>query len=174
MKNLIGAVAPTLSIFKSFKTLMLILFLTIGFASCKNKSNTEVLPQTDLNATINLHDAQTDFDIGGRNDTSTGNYATNDIGGRSTEPTVESKPFTSVNSENNVEHDAKYVFTDIGGRDSGGGLGNVPIFEIGGRGGTCTDTGPIAFCLAGTTENLKHPSKRSVPMSNLVNLNRLL
>lgn len=146
MKNLFGAVAPTLSIFRSFKVLMLLLLVTIGFASCENQSKLEILPQTDLTAKNDLPDVQTDFDIGGRNDTSTGNYTINDVGDKSISPTLENRPVMSIGSYNDIECDTEYVIAEIGGRDSSGGLGSLSFLEIGGRGGT--GTGLIDFSLS--------------------------
>ena len=116
MKNLIGAVAPKNRVLGSFKMLMLVLLVTIGFTSCKDQFKSQVSPETELTAKRNLHDLQINFDIGGKG-TGTG---TGEIGGQS----------------------FLRILTDIGGRQSGG-TGNYVLNDIGGVRGT--STGPDIF-----------------------------
>ena len=66
MKNLIGAYAPTNRILISFKMLMLIVLLAIGFASCKDQSKSEVSTETELIAKSNFQNSEKSFDIGGQ------------------------------------------------------------------------------------------------------------
>lgn len=99
-----------------------------------------------------------DFDIGGRvTDSGPGLYDTGGNGGKSISVDVTGgleigggKGTSGDTGQksircNFVDSDAEYIITDIGGRDTGGGLGSLSFIEIGGRGGTDTGTGPIEF-----------------------------
>lgn len=49
MKNLFGAIAPKNRFFKSIKMFMLVLLFSIGFVSCEDQSNLDVLPKSEVN-----------------------------------------------------------------------------------------------------------------------------
>lgn len=73
MKNLFGAVASTHRIFSSIKMLMLVLFMTIGFTSCDDQSNSDILPKSEFNLKSDFDESfsrctcglSTDGEIGG-------------------------------------------------------------------------------------------------------------
>ncbi len=60
MKNLLGVSTPKNSIIKSIRVLMLVLFATIGFVSCEDQSNSDVLPKSEINLKTDFfNDAET-------------------------------------------------------------------------------------------------------------------
>ncbi|MBK8599635.1 MAG: hypothetical protein IPN80_02950 [Flavobacterium sp.] len=145
MKNLFGAVAPTNRVLGSFKVLMLILLVTIGFTSCKDQSKSEVSQESEFNSKTDFQNSQNSFDISG-NETNTKEFL--DIGGNQVPPGGFCEP--SVGKEIGK-------VSDIGGKNSNGGLekpsdtggrGNqgttseYTISDIGGK-GTSSDTGQI-------------------------------
>ena len=65
MKNLFGAVAPTNRVLGSFKVLMLILLVTIGFTSCKDQSKSEVSSESELISKSGFQGTESIMDIGG-------------------------------------------------------------------------------------------------------------
>lgn len=65
MKNLFGAAAPTNRVLKSFKMLMLIVFVAIGFTSCNDQSKSEVSPKTELLEKTDLEKLASNPEIGG-------------------------------------------------------------------------------------------------------------
>jgi hypothetical protein len=81
MKNLFGAAAPTNRVLGSFKFLVLIVLVAIGFTSCKDQSKLEVSPETELTAKVNLQGVKSNFDIGGKGGQERRNF---DIGGNQT------------------------------------------------------------------------------------------
>lgn len=132
MKNLIGATAPTNRVLKSFKILMLIVLVAIGFTSCKDQSKKEVSSETELIAKSNLKHLESNFEIGG-NQASPRRvceiYSTNEIGG-------------GKNSTGGLQ-----LTSDIGGRGGKGtssGTGQLTsITDIGGR--STSTTGNYVF-----------------------------
>jgi len=62
MKNLFGAIAPTNRVLESFKFLMLVVLVAIGFTSCKDQSKFGVSTETEIIAKSDLQDAQSNFD----------------------------------------------------------------------------------------------------------------
>lgn len=65
MKNLIGAIAPTNRVLGSFKMLMLIIMVAIGFTSCKDQSKSEVSPKTELIGKTDFEKLESNLEIGG-------------------------------------------------------------------------------------------------------------
>lgn len=65
MKNLFGAAAPTNRVLKSFKMLMLIVLVAIGFTSCNDQSKSEVSPKTELLEKTDLEKLASNPEIGG-------------------------------------------------------------------------------------------------------------
>jgi hypothetical protein len=112
MKNLFGANAPTNRILGSFTMLMLILLVAIGFTSCKDQSKSEVSPETELTAKVNLQGVQSNFDIEGHGDQKSLYF---EIGGKGSKGTSSGGECT---------------ISDIGGR---GTTGEYSISDIGGK-----------------------------------------
>ena len=163
MKNLIGAVAPTNRVLVSFKFLMLIVLVAIGFTSCKDQSKSEVSPETELIAKADLQGAQSNFDIGGNGGQERRNFDIGGIGGGQTPPrricemysTKEigggknsngclEKP-SDTGGRGNQGTTGEYAVSDIGGRNTNS-TGNYTSNDIGGGTGgkgTSSDTGQI-------------------------------
>jgi hypothetical protein len=127
MKNLIGAVAPTNRVLGSFKFLMLIVLVAIGFTSCKDQSKKEVSPETELIAKSVLQDVQSNFDTGGGKNSNGGIEKPSDTGGKGTSSDT-GQLYSVYNSEN----------LDTGGR--GNELGKGGISDTGGSKGRGTST----------------------------------
>ena len=137
MKNLIGAVAPTNRVLRSFKILMLIVLVAIGFTSCKDQSKSEDLPKTEFIAKTDLHDAPSNFDTGGGKSTNGGLDIPSDTGG---------KGGTGTSTSDD------YCVSDTGGRGSGTGTGDIVGYhdsqypsDTGGGKGTSSDTGQFNY-----------------------------
>ena len=135
MKNLIGAVAPTNRVLRSFKILMLIVLVAIGFTSCKDQSKSEDLPKTELIAKTDLHDAPSNFDTGGGKNSNGGLEKPSDTGGKG-------GTGTSTGGD--------YSVSDTGGR--GTGTGDIVGYyasqypsDTGGGKGTSSDTGQFNY-----------------------------
>jgi len=134
MKNLIGAVAPTNRILGSFKFLMLIVLVAIGFTSCKDQSKTEVSQETELIAKADLQGAQSNFDIGGNGGQERRNFDIGGIGGGQTAPRRICEMYSTKeigggkNSNGGLEKPS-----DTGGRGNQGKTGDYTISDIGGR-----------------------------------------
>lgn len=130
MKNLIGAFAPTNRVLGSFKILMLIVLVAIGFTSCKDQSKSEVSPETELIVKTDLHDSQSNFDIGGGKSSDGGLEKPSDTGGRGSQGTT-----------------GEFTISDIGGRGTSSDTGQIDStddlddLDTGGRGGKGTSTG---------------------------------
>jgi hypothetical protein len=161
MKNLIGAVAPTNRVLVSFKFLMLIVLVAIGFTSCKDQSKSEVSQETELIAKADLQGAQSNFDIGGNGGQERRNFDIGGIGGGQTPPrricemysTKEigggknsngclEKP-SDTGGRGNQGTTGEYAVSDIGGRNTNS-TGNYTSNDIGGR-GTNTGTGEYSI-----------------------------
>jgi hypothetical protein len=147
MKNLIGAFAPTNRIFGSFKFLMLIVLVTIGFTSCKDQSKSEVSQETELIAKADLQGVQSNFDIGGNGGQERRNFDIGGIGGGQTPPRRICEMYSTKeigggkNSNGGLEKPS-----DTGGRGNQGTTGEYSISDIGGGTGgkgTSSDTGQI-------------------------------
>lgn len=126
MKNLIGAVAPTNRFLGSFKILMLIVLVTIGFVSCKDQSKLDVNRETVLIAKSDFQDSESNFDTGGKNSNG-GLEKSSDTGGKGT-----SSDTGQIYSFYNLED------LDTGGR--GNELGTGGISDTGGSKGKGTST----------------------------------
>lgn len=162
MKNLFGAAAPTNRVLGSFKFLMLIVLVAIGFTSCKDQSKKEVLPETELIAKSNLLDVQSNFDTGGNKglngeliQTSVFDYDTGgknstggmekqgtsvcDTGGKGDRGTTEQ--FSAIETGGAKKTSNDYFVFDTGGSKGKGTstTGEYFVFETGG--GKSTTTG---------------------------------
>ena len=122
MKNLIGAVAPKYRVLKSFKFLMLIVLVAIGFISCNDQFKSQVSKETQSIAKSNFQDSQSNFDTGGKNSTG-GIEISSDTGGKGTSSDT-GQIYVSYNLED----------TETGGR--GNGLGTGGISDTGGKNST--------------------------------------
>lgn len=161
MKNLIGAIAPTNRILGSFKFLMLIVLVAIGFTSCKDQSKSEVSPETELIAKADLQGAQSNFGIGGNGGQERRNFDIGGIGGGQTPPRRICEMYSTKeigggkNSNGGLEKPSdtggrgnqgttgEYAVSDIGGRNTNS-TGNYTSNDIGGR-GTNTGTGEYSI-----------------------------
>ena len=139
MKNLFGADAPTTSVLGSIKILMLVVLVTIGFASCKDQCKSEVSPGTELIAKTDLQDAQSNFDIGGHGGQERRGFDIGGIGGGQTPPRRICEVYSTreigggKNSNGGLEKTS-----DTGGRGNQGTTGEYTVSGIGGRNTTST------------------------------------
>ena len=157
MKNLIGAIAPTNRILGSFKFLMLIVLVAIGFTSCKDQSKSEVSPETELIAKTDFQNSEDRFDIGGQGTPrkfcdiggnggqERRNFDIGGIGGGQTPPRRICEMYSTKeigggkNSNGGLEKPS-----DTGGRGNQGTTGEYAVSDIGGR-GTNTGTGEFSI-----------------------------
>lgn len=149
MKNLIGAVAPTNRVLGSFKFLMLIVLVTIGFASCKDQSKLDVNPETELIAKSDFQDSEINFDTGGKNSTG-GLEKSSDTGGKGT--SSDTGQIYSFYHLEDLDTGGKGNELGTGGiSDTGGSkggkstTGDYSNFDTGGNKGTSTTGGDYFF-----------------------------
>ena len=182
MKNLIGAAAPTLSIFKSIQFLMLVLLLTFGFTSCKDQIKESDSIESELIEKPDFQSAESTMDIGGNQlppggfcelhsnhkayKVSTidgGDFTMDDIGGG--KDAGGGPGYTSDYGISNIgggrpigelgKHDIVSDFTiGILGKSY---TGEYAISTIGGRGGV-DPPGGIYSCFHGNDKNKDHES----------------
>jgi len=155
MKNLFGAVASTHRIFSSIKMLMLVLFMTIGFTSCDDQSNSDILPKSEFNLKSDFDESfsrctcglSTDGEIGGCKGIK-GECATlsrDSIGGGKSSSGTLQRISTQTNeiggSKDNViiKWESHRDSSDIGG--GGKATSTTLKGDIGGRNGTGTSSG---------------------------------
>ena len=141
MKNLIGAVAPTNRVLGSFKILMLIVLVAIGFTSCKDQSKPENLPETELIAKTDLHDVPSNFDTGGGKNSNGGLEKPSDTGGKG-----------GTGTSSGGDYCVSDTGGGTGGRGTGTGTGDVVGYydsqypnDTGGGKGTSSDTGQFNY-----------------------------
>lgn len=150
MKNLIGAFAPTNRFLRSFNFLMLIVLVTIGFASCKDQSKSDVSPETALIAKSDFQDSQSNFDTGGKGTSSdigqiyvSYNLDDSATGGRGNELGTGGFSDTGGKGDSNTK---QYSILDTGGSNGGKSTtGDYTVFDTGGNKGTSTTGGDYFF-----------------------------
>lgn len=165
MKNLIVAFAPTNRFLGSFKFLMLIVLVTIGFASCKDRCKSDVSPETALIAKSDLQDARSNFDSGGKNSNG-GLEKSSDTGGKGTSSDI-GQIYVSYNLDDSAtggrgnelgtggfsdtggkgdSNTKQYSILDTGGSNGGKSTtGDYTVFDTGGNKGTSTTGGDYFF-----------------------------
>lgn len=167
MKNLIGVFAPTNRILSSFKVLMLLVLLAIGFTSCKDRSKSKVSPEKEFIDKSNLCNSQLSSDIGGGKSSKGGlqksfvivgcqtpprhiygMYSISEIGGGKNSNGGLGK--TSVTGGRGIQGTTSdYAVSDIGGKGTSIGTGQIisvnklTLSDIGGKGGKGTSTGGV-------------------------------
>jgi hypothetical protein len=188
MKNLFGAAAPTNRFLGSFKVLMLVVLVAIGFTSCKDQSKSKVSTETELIAKSKFQNSEDRFDIGGQGTPrkfcdiggnggqERRNFDIGGIGGGQTPPRRICEMYSTKEIGGGKSSDGGLGMLNtlspgtarIGGKSTGGG--EYSTCDIGGRGSTDTSTGQFTLCEIGGRDSGGGSGNYNMPSFNTVEI----